>query len=434
MQFPRSVRVLAVVLLPFWVSMLQAADKSREGKIQTLVVTGGHGYEKPAFEAMFDAMPDVAASHVTYPAAAEKLKPELAEEYDAIVFYDMWARGISPDQQKAFLELLNRGIGVVALHHTMAAHQDWPEYKKIIGGRYYLQERKVDGKVLPKSGYRHGQDIPVHVANPDHPITEGMKDFTIHDETYSNYYTDPAATVLLTTEHPKSDRELAWTKTYANSKVVYIELGHDHFAYEHPSYRKLLSRSIRYVAGRPVDSPTATRELFNGKDLSGWTAEGNAIWEVKDGLLIGRQGKDNAPGDLFTEESFDDFELSVTYRVVWPANSGVWYRYQSGVKAFQADILEYKNPFALSGSLYRPGKGGPFIAINTDNGIIDRDGWNTLVNRAVDDRHVIRLNGEKTADVRDDLSSSGKIGFQVHAGDQFGEMRIIVREVVVRPL
>ncbi|MFO7906288.1 MAG: family 16 glycoside hydrolase [Planctomycetota bacterium] len=434
MQFPRFVSFLAVVLLSFLVSTLRAADKPEAEKIQALVVTGGHGYEKPAFEGMFDAFPDVAATHVTYPAAAEKLAPELADEFDVIVFYDMWAQGISPDQQKAFLQLLKRGIGVVALHHAMAAHQNWPEYKKIIGGRYYLRERKEDGKVLPKSGYAHGQDIPVHIAKPDHPITEGMEDFTIHDETYNNYYTDPDATVLLTTEHPKSDRELAWTKTYENSKVVYIELGHDHFAYEHPSYKKLLARSIRYVAGRPADSATTTRKLFNGKDLSGWTAEGNAIWEVKDGLLIGRQGKDNAPGDLFTEESFGDFELTVTYRVVWPANSGVWYRYQSGAKAFQADILEYKSPFALSGSLYRPGKGGPFIAINTDNSIIDRDGWNTLVIRAVGDRHVVRLNGEKTADVRDDLSNRGKIGFQVHAGEQFGKMRIIIREVTIRPL
>lgn len=132
---------------------------------------------------MFEAIPGVVATHVAYPEAAEKLKPELADTYDVIVFHDMWAKGIPADQQQAFLELLRRGIGVVALHHTMAAHQDWPAYKEMIGGRYYLKERKVDGKTLPKSRYSHGQDIHVHIAKPDHPITAGMKDFTIHDET-----------------------------------------------------------------------------------------------------------------------------------------------------------------------------------------------------------------------------------------------------------
>lgn len=434
MQFPRFINLSIIVLLSLLASALPAAEQASEDQIQALVVTGGHGYEEQAFETMFEAIPDVAASYAKYPAVAERLKPSLADKFDVIVFYDMWAKGIKPEQQKALLALLERGIGVVALHHTMAAHQKWPRYKEIVGGRYFLQERKVDGKTLPKSGYSHGQDIDVHVAAPDHPVTRGMKDFTIHDETYNNYYTDPDATVLLTTDHPKSDRELAWTKTYENSKVVYIELGHDHYAYEHPSYRRLLGRSIRYVAGKPSEPKTGVRQLFNGRDLSGWTAEGDAVWEVKDGRLIGRQGKDNAPGDLFTKDSFADFEVAVTYRVVWPANSGVWYRYQSGAKAFQADILEYKNPFALSGSLYRPGKGGPFIAVNTDDSIIDRDGWNRLVIRAVGDRHMIWLNGEKTADVHAELSESGIIGFQVHAGEQFGRMRIIVRDITIRPL
>ncbi len=428
-------RLATFLLLPLIVAGLQAAEKLDEGKIRVLVVTGGHGFEAEPFHALFDAIPDITTHEATYPAVADALKPDLADKFDVIVFYDMWAQGITPAQQSAFTALLKRGIGVVALHHTLAAHQKWPEYEKIIGGKYHLLERTKDGKKLPSSGYEHGQDIKVHIANAEHPITKGMKDFEIHDETYNHYSTDPKATVLLTTDHPKSDPELAWTKTYENSRVVYIELGHDHFAYEHPSYRQLIARSIRYVAGRPADPQAPAKQLFNGKDLSGWTAEGNAVWEVKDGLLIGRQGADNTPGDLFTDASFDDFELKVTYRVVWPANSGVWYRYQSGAQAFQADILEYASPFALSGSLYRPGiPGKPFIAINTDQKIIDRAGWNTLVIRAVGDRQVIFLNGHKTADLRDGLSRKGKIGFQVHPGDQFGSMRIIVREIAIRPI
>ncbi len=435
MHWARFTKFVAIVLLPLIVATLQAAEKLEEGKIRVLVVTGGHDYEIEPFNAMFAAIPDVTAHQATYPTVAESLKPELTDKYDVIVFYDMWAQGITPAQQEGFTALLKRGIGVVALHHTMAAHQEWPTYAKLIGGKYHLKERIVDGKTLPISGYDHDQDIKVHIENADHPITKGLKDFEIHDETYSNYDTDPEATVLLTTDHPKSDRELAWVKTYENNRVVYLELGHDHFAYENPNYRELVARSIRFVAGRPADLQAAPKKLFNGKDLSGWTAEGNATWEVKDGLLIGRQGKDNAPGDLFTDASFADFELTVTYRVVWPANSGVWYRYQSGAQAFQADILEYENPFALSGTLYRPGIAGkPFIAINTEQSIIDQDGWNTLVIRAVGDRQVIFLNGKKTADVRDDLSASGKIGFQVHAGDQFGSMQIVVRNIAIRPI
>ena len=32
-------------------------------------------------------------------------------------------------------------------------------------------------------------------------------------------------------------------------------------------------------------------KLFNGKDLTGWEATGNAKWVVEDGMLIGTQGE-----------------------------------------------------------------------------------------------------------------------------------------------
>ncbi len=428
-------RILTIALSLAMLAPAMAAEKLDEGKIRVLVITGGHDYEIDPFEAMFNSMADVAADQANYPAAADLLKPDLADKYDVVVFYDMWAQGITPEQQQNFVALLQRGIGVVALHHTLAAHQDWPEYEKIIGGKFQLKERQVDGKTVPNSGYDHDQDIDIHVANADHPITKGLSDFQIHDETYSRYDTDPAATVLLTTKHPKSDPELAWAKTYGNSRVVFLQLGHDHLAYENPNYRAFLARSIRWTAGRPADPQSPATPLFNGQNLTGWKPDGKAVWEVIDGLLIGKQGPGNTPGDLFTEASYGDFELTVTYRVEWPANSGIWYRYQGGDKTFQADILEYASPFALSGSLYRPGlPGKPFIAINEDASIIDREGWNTMVIRAVGNRQVIFLNGTKTADVRDDVSMEGKIGFQVHPGDEFGPMKIIVREMTIRPL
>ena len=413
----------------------RGAEKLEEGKIRVLVVTGGHDFEQKEFYGLFDSIPDVTTNEINYPQAAIALKPDLADKFDVVVFYDMWAQGISPEQQQAFVQLLNRGIGVVALHHTLGAHQAWPEYAKIIGGKFHLAERTVDGQTLPISGYDHGQDMQVHVEDSDHPITRGLKDFQIHDETYNKYDTDPNAQVLLTTKHPKSDRELMWAKTYSNSRVVYLQLGHDHLAYENPSYRTLIARSIRWTAGRPAEADAPATRLFNGKDLTGWKPEGKAVWEVKDEVLIGRQGDGNTPGDLLTDADFDNFELTVNYRIVWPANSGVWYRYQAPDKTFQADILEYQNPFALSGSLYRPGvPGEPFVAVNTDASIIDREGWNTMVIRSVGNHQVIFLNGKKVVDVRDNTSDHGRIGFQVHPGDEFAKMQIMVKEITIRPL
>ena len=79
--------------------------------------------------------------------------------------------------------------------------------------------------------------------------TAGLKDFTIHDETYKGYDVPPGVQVLLTTDEPTSSRELAWAKTYEKARVVFLQLGHDHFAYEDADFQKLLANANRWTAG-----------------------------------------------------------------------------------------------------------------------------------------------------------------------------------------
>jgi len=191
------------------------------------------------------------------------------------------------------------------------------------------------------------------------------------------------------------------------------------------------AESATAATSKPVTEPGFTK-LFNGKDLTGWEATGQARWVVENGLLVGTQGANNAPGDLFTSKGFGDFEAIVTWRAEWPCNSGVWFRFQSPDKAYQADILEYKDPEAYSGTLYCPGK--LFLAINADKTLVNRDGWNTIRIRAERDHLQIWLNNRQTANVYDTTSASGKIGFQVHPGAEFAAMKIVVRDVLVKPL
>jgi hypothetical protein len=178
--------------------------------------------------------------------------------------------------------------------------------------------------------------------------------------------------------------------------------------------------------------PAGFTKLFNGEDLTGWETSGGAVWTVEDGMLVGQQGPDYAPGDLFTQAGYDDFVVIVTYRTEWPCNSGVWFRYQSPQTAYQADILEYTNPVAYSGTLYCPGK--MFLAINDDKDLVDREGWNTIKIQAEGDHTQIWLNDRQVADVHDDTTGTGKIGFQVHPGDAFGPMKIVVKEVLLKTL
>lgn len=219
------------------------------GKVRVLLTFGGHGFDQKAFFAMFDAMPNVEYTKAPLPKSADLLKPGLEKDYDVIVMYDM-VPAVKPQQQKAFVELLNTGIGLVSLHHNMGAHRDWDEFRKIIGGKFILKECEIDGQKYPKSGWSHGEDLKVTVADKEHPITRGLNDFEIHDETYNKYYTAPDVKVLLKTDHPKNDPELAWVKDYGKSRVFHLMLGHDAKAWENPNFREILARGIRWTAGK----------------------------------------------------------------------------------------------------------------------------------------------------------------------------------------
>lgn len=167
--------------------------------------------------------------------------------------------------------------------------------------------------------------------------------------------------------------------------------------------------------------------LLNGKDLDGWKKPtGQAVFTVEDGALVGTQTTGKG-GDLFTEKEYDNFELRFTYKVVWPANSGVWFRGK-----YQFDILKYKKPVAFSGTLYCPGK--MFITKNLKEELENRDGWNEGQIFANGDHLILWLNGTKVGECHDKTLKKGPIGIQVHGGGNFKGMKIIIKKMELRPL
>jgi len=243
-----KVQILCALLLTAPAGVDSYAAESGP-KIKVLLVTGGHGFEREPFLQVFRDNPEItffSAAHTTSNATVYKREDLLT--YDAVVLYDM-PKQITEAQKAKFLSMLEKGVGLVVLHHALASYQHWPDYERIIGGRYPEEDGK-SGVVTEKVGYQHDVDLPVVIVAKNHPITAGMKDFTLHDEIYWGYHVGSDVTPLVTTTHPRSGKPLAWARTEKNSRIVYLQSGHDHRAYENPNYRQLLARSIRWVARR----------------------------------------------------------------------------------------------------------------------------------------------------------------------------------------
>lgn len=241
--------MLTAIMCAVVSTLLVTYGMAAQGKVRALVVTGGHGFQREPFFAMFDSFADIEWREVQHPQANDMYAPEQRDSYDVIVLYDM-VQGITEKQRAQLLETLKRGKPLVVLHHALASYQEWPEYARVIGGRYMLSEQEWDGKTWARSTFRHGVVLKVHIADPKHPITKGLDDFEIHDEVYGGYWVSPEVHELLTVDHPESAKVVGWTKTYGKARVAVLQGGHDRLAYEDENYRTLVQRAILWAARR----------------------------------------------------------------------------------------------------------------------------------------------------------------------------------------
>jgi type 1 glutamine amidotransferase len=243
----RDLLLLGCTLLSLVFLSFQAAAAE---KLKVLVVTGGHGFDKASFFKIFEDNPDITFTHAEHSKTnASVYERDDLLSYEVIVLYDM-PKEITEAQKQNFLSLFKKGVGLVVLHHALVSFPNWLEYERIIGGRYDEPDPKKPGTVTEKAGYQHDVDIPVVIVATNHPVTAGLKEFTINDEIYWGYRVRPDVTPLISTTHPKSGKPLGWVRTEGKSRVVYLQLGHGPSAHNDPNYRRLVRQSIRWVAKR----------------------------------------------------------------------------------------------------------------------------------------------------------------------------------------
>jgi hypothetical protein len=102
-----------------------------DAKLKVLVVTGGHGFDSEPFFKMFSDNPEITFAHAEHAKTnATVYERSDLTSYDVVVLYDM-ARHITGEQKAKLLALLDKGTGLVVLHHALVSYPDWPEFEKI---------------------------------------------------------------------------------------------------------------------------------------------------------------------------------------------------------------------------------------------------------------------------------------------------------------
>lgn len=110
--------------------------------------------------------------------------------------------------------------------------------------------------------------------------------------------------------------EVVFEGTLQDDKLSGTIKGTDGKTYNWTGVRApLLKRDKEIVWGEPM-------MLFNGKDLTGWHAQGANQWVVESGVLKSPKSGSN----ILTDQTFNDFKLHVEFRYPKGSNSGVYLR------------------------------------------------------------------------------------------------------------
>ena len=218
------------------------------------VITGGHSYDVINFHKFFQSLHGVEAyiQHLDDFATA---KQRVRDSYDVLLFYIMMMDGPTDEglpgfrgkPRKALERLGATEQGIVVLHHGLLAYPQWSVWHELVG----IPDRTL-------AGYEHDQTLRVQIADPHHPITQGLSDWTMVDETYdmADAAADAAADalannhILLTVDQPHSMHTVAWTRHYQRSRVFCLQSGHNNQTWVDPNFKAVLERGLAWSCGR----------------------------------------------------------------------------------------------------------------------------------------------------------------------------------------
>ena len=266
--------LLLVILVFALFSSLQAAEK-----LDVLIIDGQNNHNwkatTPVLEGFLDKTGrfnvEVATTPTDKKAPQEewdKFRPDFSK-YDVVLSNyngQMWPEEV----QKAFVEYVEGGGGVVIVHAANNAFSGWKEYNDMIGlgwrnnkfgPRVYLDE---DGKEIrqaagegPGAGHGPQHDFPIIVRDADHPVTKGMPQAWMHakDELYQGQRGPAANMKILATAFAATDKRgtgvhepMIWWIPYGKGKVFTTVMGHSDYSMTCVGFQSVVARGCEWVA------------------------------------------------------------------------------------------------------------------------------------------------------------------------------------------
>jgi type 1 glutamine amidotransferase len=187
------------------------------------------------------------------------------DSFDAVAFFTDGDLDMDDSQKADLLSFIHDdGKGFIGIHSAAITFLSWPEYGKMLGGRF--------------DGHPWGEfKAPLVVEDTEFPgMTHLQRRFTLHDEIYQmKDFSRENVRVLLRLDADqidvankgvrRKDKDFAviWARKYGKGRVLYNGLGHREEVWERADIQKMWQDMVRWSMGDlPGDAtprPTSVR-------------------------------------------------------------------------------------------------------------------------------------------------------------------------------
>lgn len=199
---------------------------------------------------------------------------------------------------------------------------------------------------------------------------------------------------------------------------------------------------------KPIENKKGWISLFDGKSTKGWHSYGKTIageaWKAEEGTLHLDAGKNLSAGDLVSDESFENFDLKLEWKISKNGNSGIIFFIQDEPKKYEQiwytgpEMQILDNDGHPDGKLFKHRAGNLYDLIDGKEGVVKPVGeWNqveiisnkgkldlllngvTVVSTTVGDDNWTKLIAGSKFKTKPDFGKifSGHIGLQDHGNE-----------------
>lgn len=313
-----------------------AAETGHAPELRALFL-GDNGHHLPA-DRFKQIEPVLRARNIdlTYTDSLDELNPARLAGYDCLVIFANHTR-ISPKQEKALLDFVSSGGGLVPLHCASYCFLNSEKYIELVGGQFKSHGTGVFKETIVKA---------------DHPIMKGISPIESWDETYVHDKHNIDRTVLAERRDDKGAEPYTWVRYHGKGRVFYTAWGHDQRTWGNTSFQALVENGIRWAS---ENSPVQLRVKKGLKPLEYTEAPGplpnyvaNARWGTQADPIRTMQKPLDPEESMQHLALFPDFEVSLVAAepdIVKP----IWLAWDERGRLWIAETVDYPNDMQPEG-------------------------------------------------------------------------------------